>query len=149
MSRNPRALIWVAVAIQLLAFAWEGLWHGVLNPEFERAPTVEAMRHHLSTVHLPFYAAIVALVAATAWALLDQVRQGRRGSAIPLTFAMAIGQAIGQIWDATKHLALSNGGPIAWTLMGLGTVGVPIVLWIDGRRRRRDRYAEPASRRVA
>ena len=49
---------------------------------------------------------------------------------------MAIGQVIGQIWDAVEHLKLSHGGPVAWTLIVLGFVGVPLMLWIDGRRHR-------------
>ena len=148
MWRHPRSLIWVAVAMQIAAFAWEGLWHGVLNPEFERAPTVEAMRHHLSSVHIPFYAAIVALLATTGWALIDQIRHHRTGVAIPLMFAMAVGQLVGQVWDARQHLELSTGGPIAWTLIVLGIVGVPIVLWLEARRARRTDQAAP-SRRAA
>lgn len=149
MWRNPRALIWVAVVMQIVTFAWEGLWHGLWNPEFERAPTAEAMREHLSTVHIPFYVAILALVATTGWASIDQRRQGRGGFAIPLTFAMAVGQVIGQVWDAWQHLKLSTGGPIAWTLIVLGIVGVPIVLWTDGRRARRAVDGDARRRRVA
>ena len=135
--------------LQILTFAWEALWHGVLNPEFERAPTVEAMRHHLSTVHIPFYVGIVALLAVTTWALVDHIRRRDTGFATPLIFAMAVGQVIGQVWDAVEHLRLSHGGPIAWTLIVLGFIGVPIVLWIDGRRRRRRTTADAAPRRVA
>lgn len=149
MRRDPRAFIWVAVIVQVLTFAWEGLWHGVLNPEFERAPTVEAMRHHLSTVHIPFYVGIVALLAATTWALVAHIRRRGTGFAIPLVFAMAVGQVIGQVWDAVEHLRLSHGGPIAWTLIVLGFIGVPIVLWIDGWRRRRCAISDAASRRAA
>lgn len=149
MRRDPRSLIWIAVVLQVLAFTWEGLWHGVLNPEFERAPTVEAMRHHLATVHIPFYLGIVALLAATAWALVDRVRRGSTGIAIPLVFAMAVGQVVGQIWDAVGHLRLSHGGPIAWTLIVLGFVGVPVVLWIDRRRHPDGAATNSDSRRAA
>jgi hypothetical protein len=135
-TTRSRRLIWIAWIIQMLAFVFEGLWHG-LNPEFERDMTVASVRAHLSTVHLPFYGGIVALLVATGWALIQHVRQGKKGLAVPLLFAAALGQAIGQIWDASAHLRMSTGGPVAWTLVGLGLVGVPATLIVERRGSRR------------
>lgn len=132
---SSRSLIWLAVAIQLLAFLWEALWHGLLNPAFEHKVTVAEMRRHLLTVHIPFYVGILALLLATGWALLERARRRETGPWIPIAFGAALGQFVGQVWDAWAHLRLSHGGPIAWTLMMLGLVGVPIALWLDSRRR--------------
>ena len=132
-------LIGAALVLQLVAFVWEGLWHGLLNPEFERAPTVEAMRHHLATVHIPFYISIVALLLATGWALRLQLARAGSGLAVPVAFAAAIGQAVGQAWDAWGHLRLSSGGPIAWSLIALGPVAALWALVAESRRERRQR----------
>jgi hypothetical protein len=135
-AKSSRRLVWAAWIIQILAFGWEALWHG-LNPEFERALTVERVRNHLTTVHFPFYFGILALLLTTGYVLLQHIRHRQKGLAVPLLFALAVGQAIGQVWDALAHLRLSTGGPVAWTLVGLGIVGVPAILIVEWRRTRR------------
>ena len=41
----------VALTMQLLGLAFDAVWHGFLNPDFEAA-TFRQMVTHLSTVHL-------------------------------------------------------------------------------------------------
>jgi undecaprenyl pyrophosphate phosphatase UppP len=135
---RSRSLIWGALGLELIALVWEGLWHAVLNPEFEHAVTVEEMRHHLLTVHIPFYVSILALLGATAWAVIQQARHARRGWAMPIGLVAAIGQVIGQVWDAIGHLRLRNGGPVAWTLMILGPIVVAAALVIEARHERKE-----------
>jgi hypothetical protein len=131
---GPLSLIRAALVFQVLAFIWEGLWHGVLNPAFEAAATVDDMRHHLVTVHIPFYASILGLLLATGWALAMQAKRRRAGLLLPIAFAAVVGQAVGQAWDVWGHLRLSSGGPIAWALMALAPLVVLVALVIESRR---------------
>ena len=83
---GPRMWIWAALSVQLFGLAFDAVWHGLLNPDFE-AVTVDQMVRHLSTVHLPLYIGVLSLLVTTTWALIDQIRRSNIGAALPVAFA--------------------------------------------------------------
>jgi len=64
-----RIWIWAALAVQLVGLAFDAVWHGLLNPDFE-AVTVDQMVRHLITVYLPLYIGVLSVLVSTAWALV-------------------------------------------------------------------------------
>ncbi len=64
-----RIWIWAALAVQLVSLAFDAVWHGLLNPDFE-AVTVDQMVRHLITVYLPLYIGVLSVLVSTAWALV-------------------------------------------------------------------------------
>lgn len=136
--KTPRAWIWAALILYWIGVAYDFAWHGLIGPEFE-ATTVAEMARHLLTVHLPIYLGVVAMVATTAWVLVDHVRRARRGVAIPLAVVGALLAAAGEGWHAYSHLRLSTHmGPLAF---GVGFLGMLILLGAliaSGRSARRE-----------
>jgi hypothetical protein len=84
------------LTVQLFGLAFDAVWHGLLNPDFEAA-TVGEMVDHLFTVHLPIYIGVLSVLVATAWALVDQIRRSKVGIALPAAFAGALVSAAGEI----------------------------------------------------
>ena len=131
---TPRNWIWTAVSVQVVGLAFDAVWHGLLHPGFE-ASTVSAMITHLSTVHVPIYIGVVAVLLTTAWTLVDRMRQSRAGMALPIAFAGAVVSAAGEGWHAYSHLQLStHSGPIAEFTSIFGLIIVATAVWLDGRR---------------
>jgi hypothetical protein len=129
--------IWAALSVQLFGLAFDAVWHGLLNPDFE-AVTVDQMVRHLSTVHLPLYIGVLSLLVTTAWALIDQIRRSNIGAALPVAFAGAVVSTAGEIWHAYTHLQLStHSGPIAGITSSFGFIVVVTALWLEGRHNRR------------
>jgi hypothetical protein len=121
----PRSWIWVALIIQWIGWLYDAVWHELISPHFEAATRPE-MAHHLRTVHVPLYIGVAATLLATAWALLEHVRHREHGMAIPIAFAGAVIQVVGEIWHAYSHLQLSaHVFPLTYAL---SFVGMLIVL---------------------
>jgi hypothetical protein len=129
--------IWAALAVQLGGLAFDAVWHGLLNPDFE-ATTVDQMVRHLTTVHLPIYIGVLSVLVTTAWELVDQIRGSKIGVALPVAFAGALVATAGEIWHAYSHLQLStHSGPIAGITAVFGFIVVVIALWFAGHHERR------------
>jgi hypothetical protein len=134
---GPVKWIWAALVVQLGGLAFDAVWHGLLNPDFEAA-TVGEMVDHLLTVHLPIYIGVLAVFVTTAWALVDQIRRSKVGIALPVAFAGALVSAAGEIWHAYSHLQLStHSGPIAGMTAVFGFIVVVAALWLKESQDRR------------
>ena len=130
-ARTARAWIWAALALQLAGLAFDGLWHGLLNPGVEPTTFPEMLRH-LATVHLPLYLGVLSVFVTTGWALVER----RNGSTIAFTGALLSTAA--EAWHASIHLRLSTrGGPIAEGVAMIGFVVVFTAVWVGGRQDRR------------
>jgi FtsH-binding integral membrane protein len=142
---GPRIWIWSALAVQLVGLAFDAVWHGLLNPDFE-AVTVDQMVRHLSTVHLPLYIGVLSVFVSTAWALIDQMRRSKIGVTLPVAFAGALVSTAGEIWHAYTHLQLStHSGPIAGMTSFFGFIVVVTALWLEERHDRRGARSTPIS----
>jgi hypothetical protein len=128
---TARTWIWAAGALQVAGLAFDGVWHGLLNPGVE--PTrFPDMLSHLLTVHVPLYLGVLSVLLTTGWALLER----RRHSAI--AFAGALLSTAGEAWHAAIHLRLeTHGGPLAEGLAVIGLIVVVTAVWTGGRRERR------------
>ena len=134
---GPRIWVWAALSVQLFGLAFDAVWHGLLNPDFE-AVTVDQMVRHLCTVHLPLYIGVLSVLVTTAWALVDQMRRSKTGVALPVAFAGALVSTAGEIWHAYTHLQLStHSGAIAGITSSFGFIVVVTALWLAGRHARR------------
>jgi hypothetical protein len=143
-----RAWVWLAVLVQIAGLAFDALWHGLLHQGFE-ATSVPEMVAHLSTVHLPIYLGVVAVFVTTTWTLVDGLRHGRAGIALPVAFGGALLAVTGEAWHAYTHLQLrTHGGPLAAATSALGLAIVIVAVWRSGRGARR-RAGESLDRRWA
>jgi uncharacterized BrkB/YihY/UPF0761 family membrane protein len=141
--------IWAALAVQLGGLAFDAVWHGLSNPDFE-ATTVDEMVHHLTTVHLPIYVGVLSVLVTTAWALVDQIRRSKIGVALPVAFAGALVATAGEIWHAYTHLQLStHSGPIAGITAVFGFIVVVTALWLATYHGRREAADDVYERRRA
>jgi hypothetical protein len=139
--------IWAALAVQLGGLAFDAVWHGLLNPDFE-ARTIDEMVSHLSTVHLPIYIGVLSVLVTTAWALVDQIRRSKIGIALPIAFAGALISTAGEIWHAYTHLQLStHSGAIAGITSSFGFIVVVTALWLAGHHDRRSAADDVYERR--
>jgi hypothetical protein len=130
-GQTARAWIWAALALQLVGFAFDGVWHGLLSPGVEPTTFAE-MLVHLGSVHLPLYLGVLAVLITTGWALVER----RSGSAV--AFAGALLSTAGEAWHAFIHLRLSTkGGPVAEGVAVIGFVVVITAVWVGGREEQR------------
>ena len=135
---DPRTWIWTSLTLQLFGLAFDAVWHGLLNPNFE-AVTAAQMVNHLSTVHLPIYIGVLSVFVSTAWAVVDQMRRSKINLAILVAFTGAVLSTAGEIWHAYTHLQLStHSGAIAGSTSSLGFTVVVIALWLASRRGRQN-----------
>lgn len=147
--KSPRGWIWLAVSIQVVGVGFEAAWHGLLDPGFE-ATTVREMAAHLGTVHLPIYIGALAVLASTAWALVDRMKRATAGVALPVAFTGAVVATAAEVWHAATHLQLSTrGGPIAGSIAWLGLLVVIVAVWLSGLGDRRRAAATRVDRRRA
>jgi hypothetical protein len=147
---TPRAWISISACIQLSGLAFDATWHGLVNPGFEAA-TLSQMIRHLASVHLLLYIGVVSVLLSTGWALLDQIRRGERGLALPVAFAGAVLSTAGEAWHAYEHLQLSttHSAAIAGSTAFIGLVIVVAALWASRHEERSRRAADRERRRVA
>ena len=103
---RPRTWSWLFIGVQVVGFAIDAAWHGLLHPGFEAATSAE-MLHHLLTVHLVLYAGVAGLLLSTVWALVERSRRGERGLAVPVAFAGALLQTAGETLHVVTHLRLA------------------------------------------
>jgi hypothetical protein len=137
-DQSVRTWVWASLVLQLCGYAFDALWHGLLNPGVEPT-TVAEMVHHLTTVHLPLYIGAACVLVTTAWALFRQTRRSEAGIALPIAFAGAVLSAGAEAWHASAHLQLdTHGAPVAGMLSFVGFLVVVIAMSLSrpGRRRR-------------
>ena len=140
--------IWGSLAVQLVGYIYDAVWHGLLNTGFEPATRTE-MAQHLVTVHLPLYLGAAAVLVSTAVALLAGGRRSAGGRALPVAFAGALLSAGAEAWHASSHLALdTHSAPVAGILSVIGFVVVLVSMSVS-RRRRQGHAAETSDRRAA
>jgi hypothetical protein len=146
--RTARRFIWVALALQLLGFAYDALWHGVLRRSVEPQNRHD-MVVHLLTVHLPLYVGVLSVFVTTAWAFIEAVRSARAGAGWWVALGGAGLSLIGEAWHAASHLQLdTHSAPIAGSLSLLGLTLVAGAVWRAGRESVR-RGADRDQRRAA
>ena len=130
---NPRSWIWVALIVQWIGWIYDAAWHELISPHFEATTRPEMMRH-LRTIHVPLYIGVALTLLATAWALIDHVRRREHGMAIPIAFAGAVIQVVGESWHAYSHLHLNpHIAPITYSLSFIGMLIVVGALVFGGR----------------
>ena len=127
--------VWAALAIQFVGLVFDYAWHA-LNPDFDPV-ILREMVIHLSSVHLPLYIGVLAVLLTTLWALIAQVRQSRTGIALPVALLGALVAAAGEGWHAYTHLQLStHSAAIAGTTALLGFIVVVTAVWQAGSHER-------------
>ena len=155
-ARSDRLWIWAALTLQLLGYAVDVVWHGLVNPGVEPT-TVSEMARHLLTVHALLYLGAACVLLA----ILRAVAHRARRSGVPVAphaagagaLVVALGGALlsagAEAWHEYAHLQLdTHKAPIAGGLSLVGylvAVGAAIV---EGRRAGR-RGSETLSRRRA
>jgi predicted membrane protein len=140
--------IWASVILQALGYAFDAVWHGVLNPGVEPT-TVSEMVRHLATVHVPLYVGALSLLASTFVTLARQRGRSATGLALPAAFIGAVVSVAAEAWHAYSHLRLdTHSGPIAGTLSFVGFLVVLGAMSVFVRRRRQP-DATASTRRAA
>ena len=112
--------IWAALALQLIGYVFDVVWHGLPRPG-EEPTTRSEMTHHLATVHLPLYIGAVAVLVATSAELLRRRGRGPAGRALPFAVAGALISVGAEAWHAASHLRLdTHEAPVAGILSMIG-----------------------------
>jgi hypothetical protein len=133
MNQHHRKWIWSAVVLQVLGLIYDVGWHA-LNPEFV-AQTRGEMVSHLSTVHVPYYAGVAAILVTTGRALAQN--RHAHTAATAAAFAGALLAAGGEFWHAYTHLQLSTEAAFGAAMLSIGGLAIVIAaLLIAGRRER-------------
>ena len=132
---GARPFVWTALGIQGLGVVIEAAWHGALHSDGEEAAGRDVVTHLLS-VHAIFFVGVLALLAATGWALMHRGQRAEGVLSMGLAFAGAIIQTAGQAWDVYGHLHGTTGGPIAWTMIAAGPLIAATAPHLAGRPRR-------------
>ena len=78
-ARSDRLWIWAALTLQLLGYAVDVVWHGLVNPGVEPT-TVSEMARHLLTVHALLYLGAACVLLA----ILRAVAHRARRSGVPV-----------------------------------------------------------------
>jgi len=139
-------MIWAAIALQLIGYVFDAVWHGLISPGREPR-TVQEMAWHLATVHLPLYVGALAVLVTIGLALW---RRARTGPALPIAFAGALLSVAGEAWHAVSHLHLdTEHAPLAGSLSFVGFVIVVIAMLASRRGQRRAASAARDERRAA
>jgi len=147
-----REWVWLCLALQLLGYVIDVLWHGWLRPGVEPA-TVGEMARHLATVHLVLYVGAVAAVVSLANLVLRERAARERASActglaLPIALAGATLSASAEAWHAYSHLQMDlSHAPIAGSLSFVGFLTAVVAMSLSSGRR--DAAAPRAGRRAA
>jgi hypothetical protein len=137
--------IWIFAALEILGFAIDAAWHGLVAPGFEAA-SVSEMAFHLATVHLLLYLGVAGFFASI---VAEAIRRGRRGTLSAASWVAPAGAAMqvaGESWHAFTHLRLA---PEAAVPGMLSLVGFAVALMALGVEQRRRGAAAPRARRAA
>jgi hypothetical protein len=141
--------IWLALALQLIGYVVDVLWHALLGPAAEPTTRSEMVRH-LATVHLPLYIGAVTVLVSTLVELVRRRARAPLGMALPIAVAGAALSLGAEAWHAVSHLRLdTHAAPIAGILSGAGFLVVAIAMVIDVRRAARKRAEAARQRRAA
>ena len=145
-ARSDRGWIWIALALQLVGYVVDAVWHGLLGPSAEPT-TVAEMARHLRTVHALLYLGVACVLITTFRALVHQVTSpsgpdGWRPAsrvALSVAFAGAVLSAATEAWHAYSHMHLdTHHAPLAGSLSVVGyLVAVAGTIWAGRRERRR------------
>ena len=140
--------IWVAIALQLIGYVVEVLWHALL-PGAEPT-TRNEMARHLATVHLPLYVGAVSVLVSTLVELVRRRARGPLGMALKVAVAGAALSVGAEAWHAASHLRLdTHTAPIAGMLSAVGFLAAVIAVVIDARRAARKKADAAHQRRAA
>ena len=147
--RWARSWISVMIIVQLIGYAFDAVWHGLLQPGME-PQTFRDMVRHLSTVHLPLYVGALGVLVTTGMALARRMRRSSAGRALPIAFAGAALSVAAEAWHAYSHLQMdTHTGPIAGSLSFVGFLIVVVAMAVSSRQRRRRAQPRADQRRAA
>jgi hypothetical protein len=142
-----REWVWLSLALQLLGYIIDVLWHGWIRAGVEPS-TVGEMARHLATVHLVLYVGAAAVVVSLAVLVAQERASSRTGVALPIALAGAVLSASAEAWHAYSHLRMDTShAPIAGSLSFIGFVTAVVAMSRSSGRR--DAQAPRAGRRVA
>jgi hypothetical protein len=137
-----RLVVWAALALEVIGFGIDAVFHGAVDPHFEGTSRSEMLRH-LQTVHLVFFLGVAALALSTAAAFATAVGERRGVGLAALALAGALIQVWGQSWDVYAHMRLSHGPPIAWAMIVAGPILTAAAMLLARPRPPRVRDAGP------
>jgi hypothetical protein len=141
-----REWVWLCLALQLLGYVIDVLWHGWLRAGVEPA-TVGEMARHLATVHLVLYVGAIAVVVSLAMLVVRERSTSSAGIALPIALGAAVLSASGEAWHAYSHLQMDTShAPIAGSLSFLGFLTAVVAMSQSSGRR--DAAAPRAGRRA-
>ena len=144
---HVREWVWLSLALQLLGYVIDVLWHGWIRAGVEPS-TVGQMARHLATVHLVLYAGAAAVVVSLAVLVAQERSRSRPGVALPIALAGAVLSASAEAWHAYSHLRMDTAhAPIAGSLSFIGFVTAVVAM--SRSPDRRDAATRRAGRRVA
>jgi hypothetical protein len=95
--------IGAALALQLIGYVFDVVWHAMLRPGAEPA-TFGEMARHLASVHLPLYIGAAMVLVSTVVELLRRRRRRPVGNALPIAVTGAVISCGAEGWHALSHL---------------------------------------------
>ena len=126
-------VIWLALALQLIGYVLDVLWHALSGPGAEPT-TVADMARHLATVHLPLYVGALAVLVTTVIELVRRRARAPVRAALPVAVGGAALSVTAEAWHAASHLRLdTHTAPVAGILSLAGFLVVVIALVIEVR----------------
>jgi len=141
--------IGAALALQLIGYVFDVLWHAVLQPGAEPT-TLGEMARHLATVHLPLYIGAAMAVVSTVRELLRRRGRGPVGTALPIAVAGAVVACGAEAWHAMSHLRLdTHAAPVAGVVSVIGFFVAVGAMLADIRARGRRNADTARTRRAA
>jgi uncharacterized membrane protein YgdD (TMEM256/DUF423 family) len=138
-----------ALALQLIGYVFDVLWHAVLQPGAEPATLAEMVRH-LATVHLALYIGAAMALVSTVVELLRRRRRRPVGNALPIAVTGAVVSCGAEGWHALSHLRLdTHAAPVAGILSVIGFLVVVGAMVVDVRAAARRNADTARARRAA
>lgn len=143
-ARSDRLWIWAALALQLLGYLVDVVWHGLVNPGVEPT-TVREMARHLVTVHAALYLGAAGVLLAILRAVAHRAKHSgvpaaphaTAGGALAVALGGALLSAGAEAWHAYAHLHLNtHEAPIAGGLSLVGYLVAVVATIVEGRRAR-------------
>lgn len=141
--------IWAALALQLIGYVFDIVWHALLRPGAEPA-TFGEMARHLASVHLPLYVGAAMVLISTTVELLRRRRRRPLGNALPIAVTGAVVSCGAEAWHALSHLRLdTHAAPVAGVLSVIGFLVVVGAMVVDVRAAARRNADTARARRAA